>query len=72
MNPVQVQKWVCSLVTEDYAPGTIRKAYQLLSAVFEAAVNPDLIPRSPCRAIKLPKDVRAEMRFLSLAIRPTR
>ena len=30
-----------------------------------AAVNSDLIPRSPCRGIKLPKDVKEEMRFLS-------
>ena len=65
VNPVQVQKWVSTLVARDYAPGTIRKAYQLLSAVFDAAVNSDLIPRSPCRGIKLPKDIRDEMRFLS-------
>lgn len=65
VNPVQVQKWVNTLVAEEYAPGTIRKAYQLLSAVFNSAVNSDLIPRSPCRGIKLPKDVKEEMRFLS-------
>jgi hypothetical protein len=44
VNPLQVQKWVSALVAEEYAPGTIRKAYQLLSAVFDAAVNSDLIP----------------------------
>src|SRR5690606_10064078 len=65
VNPLQVQKWVSTLLAKDYAPGTIRKAYQLLSAVFESAVNSDLIPRSPCRGIKLPKDVKEEMRFLS-------
>ncbi len=65
VNPLQVQRWMSALVAEDYAPGTIRKAYQLLSAVFDAAVNSDLIPRSPCRGIKLPKDIREELRFLS-------
>ena len=65
VNPLQVQGWVSALLAMDYAPGTIRKAYQLLSAVFDAAVSSDLIARSPCRGIKLPRDVREEMRFLS-------
>ncbi len=65
INPLHVQGWVRALLAKDYAPATIRKAYQLLSAVFEAAVTSDLIARSPCRGIKLPKDAREEMRFLS-------
>ncbi|HLA81454.1 MAG TPA: tyrosine-type recombinase/integrase [Thermoleophilia bacterium] len=65
VNPLHVQGWVSALLAKDYAPATIRKAYQLLSAVFDAAVTSDLIARSPCRGIKLPKDVREEMRFLS-------
>jgi hypothetical protein len=56
VNPLHVQGWVSALLAKDYAPGTIRKAYQLLSAVFDAAVSSDLIARSPCRGIKLPKD----------------
>ncbi|MDF1597099.1 MAG: tyrosine-type recombinase/integrase [Acidimicrobiia bacterium] len=65
VNPLHVQGWVSALLAKDYAPATIRKAYQLLSAVFDAAVTSDLIARSPCRGIKLPKDSREEMRFLS-------
>ena len=65
VNPLQVQSWVSTLLSKDYAPATIRKAYQLLSTAFDAAVTSDLIPRSPCRGIRLPKETRDEMRFLS-------
>jgi len=65
VNPLQVQAWVAGLAAKGYAPATIRKAYQLVSATFDAAVTSDLIPRSPCRGIKLPKVAREEMRFLS-------
>jgi integrase len=65
VNPLHVQGWVSDLLAKNYAPGTIRKAYQLLSAVFDAAVTSDLIARSPCRGVKLPKDIREEMRFLA-------
>ena len=50
---------------KDYAPATIRKAYQLVSTTFDTAVTSDLIARSPCRGINLPKAAREEMRFLS-------
>jgi len=65
MNPLQVQAWVSGLAAKGYAPATIRKAHQLVSATFDAAVNSDLIPRSPCRGINLPRVAREEMRFLS-------
>jgi hypothetical protein len=43
------------------------KAYQLLGRAMTAAVNADMVPRSPCRAVRLPKVEREEMRFLNPA-----
>jgi integrase len=49
----------------DLRPST--KAYQLLGRTVTAAVNADMIARSPCRAIRPPKVEREEMRFLTPA-----
>jgi integrase len=43
----------------------VRKAYQLLAASLDAAVNDGLIARTPCRGIALPKVEHHEMRFLN-------
>lgn len=60
-----IRTWVSGLVSRSYAPGTIRKAYQLLSSALEAAVDEGLLPHSPARGISLPRGERKEMRFLS-------
>jgi integrase len=62
-----VQAWVAQLTARGFAPATVVKAYQLLGRTLTAAVNADLIPRSPCRAVRLPKIEREEMRFLNPA-----
>ena len=64
VTPVVVQKWVNQLMADGYAPTTISKAYQLVSLVFDAATNSDMIVKTPCRRINLPKQTRREMRFL--------
>src|SRR5919109_2778766 len=51
-----VQAWVANLRARGFAPATVVKAYQLLGRTMTAAVNADMIPRSPCQAIRLPKD----------------
>jgi integrase len=63
----EVQAWVAQLSARGFAPATVVKAYQLLGRTLTAAVNADMIPRSPCRAVRLPKIDREEMRFLSPA-----
>jgi hypothetical protein len=50
-----VQAWVAQLTARGFAPATVVKAYQLLGRTLTAAVNADMIPRSPCRAVRLPK-----------------
>jgi integrase len=62
-----VQAWVAHLTARGFAPATVIKAYQLLGRTLTAAVNADMIPRSPCRAVRLPKIEREEMRFLTPA-----
>lgn len=40
----------------DYAPSTVRLAYGYMSSVFHYAVARELIPRSPCVKIRLPRE----------------
>jgi hypothetical protein len=63
----EVQAWVAQLTARGFAAATVVKAYQLLGRTLTAAVNADMIPRSPCRAVRLPKIEREEMRFLNPA-----
>ena len=63
----EIQAWVAQLTARGFAPATVVKAYQLLGRTLTAAVNADMIPRSPCRAVRLPKIEREEMRFLNPA-----
>ncbi|MCW3041881.1 MAG: integrase family protein [Actinobacteria bacterium] len=64
IGPMDIRSWVTSLEAE-YAASTVRKAYQVLARVLKAAVEADVILRSPCRGIDLPKTEHQEMRFLS-------
>ena len=66
VHPVSIRSWVAGLASEGYAPSTIQKAYQLTSAALEEAVEDGLIPRSPARAVKLPRQPDRVMRFLSV------
>ncbi len=55
IQPIHVAQWVADLDAARYAPATVRKAYQLLAAAMNAAVESGLIGRSPCRGVKFPK-----------------
>jgi integrase len=62
-----VQAWVAELSGRGFKPATVVKAYQLLGRTMTAAVNADMLPRSPCRAVRLPRVEREKMRFLNPA-----
>jgi integrase len=65
ITPRQVQRLVAAMA-ERLAPATVRTNYGVLRAVFAAAVDADLLVRSPCRGIKLPVAARHRpIRFLS-------
>jgi len=59
-----VQRWVNSLTADGYAPATVKKIYETLSAVLRTAVNYELLVRSPCDKVTLPPIGHIEMRFL--------
>ena len=67
VTPTDVQGFVADLEAKGLAPSTIRQAYLLASGVFRSAEDSDLIPRSPCRGIKLPQRTQSKMRFLEPA-----
>lgn len=54
---LEVQSWVTGLSRRVGAP-TVVKAYGLFASVLSAAVEEDLLGRSPCRSIKLPEQVK--------------
>ena len=67
IRQITVQSWVAQLNAKGYAPATTRKAVELLAGVMSRAVAAELLPRSPCRDIDLPRLEQTEMRFLSAA-----
>ncbi len=66
IEPGDVRHWVADLVDRGYAASTVRRAYTLLQEALNLAVGDQLIPRSPCRNIPLPKIGQTEKRFLSI------
>ena len=67
VTPVDIQQWISELTARGYAATTITHAFQLLRATFTAAVDADLLARSPVRGIRLPPKQHREMRFLTPA-----
>ena len=65
IEQVDVRAWVADLSARGLAPATVQKAYQVFAKSMAAAVAADMIPRSPCRGIALPRIERQEMRFLT-------
>lgn len=65
VTTADVQAWVSGLVEAGYASETVRKAHNILQSILNAAVDSDLISRSPVRGIVLPRIERDEMRILS-------
>ena len=52
-------------MTEKLAPTTVRTNYGVLRTILAAAVEADLLVRSPCRGIRMPPHKRKDVRFLS-------
>lgn len=62
-----VAEWVRGLVDKGLAAATVRKGYQILSAVMQSAVDARVVGRTPCTNVSLPSVHRTEMRFLTAA-----
>jgi integrase len=55
ITPLDVQRWVNGLVDDDLAPSTVRALYAMFKQMLAKAVDYDLLVKSPCRTIDLPK-----------------
>ena len=66
ITPRQVQAAVDALAAK-YQPSSVRSYYGTLRTCFLYAVERDLISRTPCRAIKLPKKSEDEKRVIEPA-----
>lgn len=64
---LDVKTWVSGLTARGLAPATVVKAYQILGKLLRAAVDADMLVKTPCRSVPLPRVEREEMRFLSPA-----
>jgi integrase len=53
ITPLNVQQLV-RVWTKEYKPNTVRHHYAVLRSILNAAVDADLLGRSPCRGVKLP------------------
>lgn len=65
LTPRHVRQVVEEMAAE-LAPKTVATDYGVFRALMTAAVEAELIGRSPCRGVKLPKITREPIRFLSL------
>lgn len=63
IGQADVVSWVSSLEGKRLAPSTIQKIYQLFAATMQGAVDAEVIARTPCRHVTLPRLEPEEMRF---------
>ncbi|MGH2773091.1 MAG: tyrosine-type recombinase/integrase, partial [Actinomycetota bacterium] len=65
ISQLDVRQWVAELDAKGLKPATVHKAYQILGKIMSAAVDAEIISKSPCRKVQLPKVDAQEMRFLA-------
>ena len=56
LKPAHVRDWIAGMVEQGLSPATISKAFRLLKAALDDAVDDDVIPGNPCskRTVQLP------------------
>ena len=57
--------WLAEVSDSGLLPGTVRQVHQVLSLIFDAAVQDGRIGRNPEVGVRLPRLVRSEPRFLT-------
>ena len=63
ITPTEIQRLVAQW-TKQVKPRTVRRRYATLAAIFNAAVESDLLARTPCRGVKLPRVAPARSHIL--------
>jgi integrase len=66
IRPTEIQAWVRGR-SDHLGPATLRLAHRWLSTIFRAAVRDDVIRKSPCTGIRLPRQERVEVVPLTVA-----
>lgn len=64
MDHMAIQRWVAAMERDGYAPETVKKAVQLLNRYLKEAVRAGRLASNPSAEVRLPKNVRREMRFM--------
>jgi integrase len=62
----EVKAWVAAMTRDGANAGSVKLRYETLSTVLRAAVDADLIKRSPCYRVGLPRYDTEEMRLLTI------
>ena len=63
----EVKAWVATMTRDGANPGSIKLRYETLSRLLQAAVDAELIKRSPCYRVGLPRYEAGEMRLLTIS-----
>ena len=66
ITPSMIRRLIKAMIDAGLAPSTVRTYYGVLQGAMTAAVEGELIGRSPCRGIKLSAERREDPRFLTL------
>lgn len=55
VRPSEIQEWVDELIAEGLKPSTVRDLYGLARHTFNSALRDEIIDRTPCVGIRLPR-----------------
>ena len=61
-----VKAWVSAMVRSGCNPGSVKLRYETLASLMRAAVDAELIRKSPCYRVALPRYEQEEMRLLTI------
>ena len=67
ITQLEVKAWVARMTRSGRNPGSIKLSYETLSNVLRTAVDAEMIKRSPCYRIGLPRYERNELKLLTIA-----
>ncbi|HET7477846.1 MAG TPA: tyrosine-type recombinase/integrase [Dermatophilaceae bacterium] len=65
ISHADVVAWVGDLVAKEYAPATVRQAHRVFSLILGLAVRDGRLARNVAQAVRLPRIVPKEKRFLT-------
>lgn len=67
ISPMDIQQWIDALSRSGMSSSTVNKCYRYVRSCMKQAESWEVISRSPCRSIVLPRVDRPELEFLKPA-----